>query len=304
MTRYKSFLTIFAMTLAITACTTTTIVEEKAPLPIVPEYVKIPHPAGFDLADLRAILVSPLAPKDMATTFKDTCDETFKALSASTESSDERKKGATELVTNDPEHLHWCFYAKISKLEEVLQGDTTWSERQKQVLDSFAFLSPIANAFLTVYHDSRYLRWATSYYSKISEWVFFKKLAPTAENTLLLTNGSRELEPWIAVQRDESKTDSVFGKYGISLMPSVAGAVNPYEVKEAPQPTVNDAEIRANALKIVQEARRQAALEQQTSAKSDAAAQAAGAKSAIQKRLPASANADGMSTLDPAKLAP
>jgi hypothetical protein len=222
----------FMLSIAASGCSTTQIVEEKVPLPIVPEYVRVPHPAGFDLADLRAILVSPLAPPDISGVFADTCDVEFKKLTSVTIQKEEREKGALELVTADPERMHWCFYSKISKLQEVLQSDSTWTERQKKVLEAFEFLSPIANAFLTTYHDSRYLRWAAQYYSKVSEWVFFKKLAPTPESSLMFTTGARpELEPWVNIQREESRPNSVFTKYGISFQPSVAGAMNPFETQ-------------------------------------------------------------------------
>ena len=135
-----------------------------------------------------------------------------------------------ELVTQDPERMHWCFYSKIVRLQGILQSDSTWSLRQKKVIESFEFLSPIASAFLECFHDSRYLRWATQYYTKVSEWVFFKKLNPTPENTLLLTNETRtDLEPWVQVDKSEPRHDSVYTKYGISFMPSVAGAINPFE---------------------------------------------------------------------------
>ena len=221
-------LTFFVILVALGGCSSATVVETPN-LPVVPEYVKVPHPAGFDLADLRAIFVSPLAPRAVLGEFADSCDEEFQKLLLITSSKEEIKKGALELVTEDPERMHWCFYSKISRLQDILQSDSTWSVRQKKVLESFQFLSPIANAFLDSFHDSRYLRWATQYYSRVSEWVFFKKLVPTAENTLLLTDGTRELEPWIPVQKEGAKPVSVFAKYGITFAPTVAGAINPLE---------------------------------------------------------------------------
>ena len=221
----------FASLLALSACSTTAVVEEKDALPVVPSYVKVPHPAGFDLADLKAIFLSPLAPRGALGEFADTCDDEFKKLLIMTPNREDIKKAALELVTQDPERMHWCFYSKISRLQDTLQTDATWSVRQKRVLESFEFLSPIANAFLDSFHDSRYFRWAAQYYSRISEWVFFKKLQPTAENTLLLTDRSRsDLEPWVQVQDPSQKrSQSVFAKYGISFQPSVAGAMNPFE---------------------------------------------------------------------------
>ena len=148
-------------------------------LPAISEYSQAPHPSGFELAQLNEIFNSPQAPKAALGEFADTCDEEYKKLSQTTPSTSThgQKKSALELVKKDPEMMHWCFYAKISRLQDYLQRDTSWSARQKKVLEAFEFLSPIANAFQTAYHDDRYLSWSTHYYSKISEWVFFKKAA-------------------------------------------------------------------------------------------------------------------------------
>ena len=227
MTKKSTYITLFSFTCFLFgACSSTVVVPENVTLPDVPEYVKVPHPAGFELADLKAIFFSPMAPKAVLGEFSDTCDDEFHKLTSMTNSKEDRKKGAIELVTQDPERMHWCFYSKISKLQDTVQGDTTWNVRQKKSLDTFAFLGPIANAYVEVYKDSRYLRWASLYYSKISEWVFFKKVTPTPENTLTLIQNSRsDLEPWVQVQnRNETHSNSVFTKYGITLAPTVAGS--------------------------------------------------------------------------------
>ena len=212
-------------------CSSTTVVQEKPTIPEVPEYVKVPHPVNFELGSLHAIFFSPLAPQDVQGEFSKTCDSEFAKLVELSDSTEERQKAAVELVTNDPERMHWCFYGKVSKLQETLQGDTTWSERQKKVFDTFVFISPLANAFLEVYHDSRYLRWASQYYSKISEWVFFRKVTPGPDTTLALVQGAAGsgLEPWIPVDNKASKKDSIFSKYGISLAPTVASGTNPLD---------------------------------------------------------------------------
>jgi len=215
-------------------CSSTTVVQEKPPIPEVPEYVKVPHPINFELASLRAIFYSPLAPQDVQGEFSQNCDAEFQKLAQISTSLEERQKAAVELVSGDPERMHWCFYGKISKLQETLQGDTTWSQRQKKVFETFTYLSPIANAFLDVYHDSRYLRWATQYYSKISEWVFFRKVTPGPDSSMALVQsaGQSNLEPWIPIDTKISKKDSVFTKYGISLAPTVASGSNPLDHAE------------------------------------------------------------------------
>ena len=220
------------MTMA--GCSSTTVVQDTPAIPEVPEYVKVPHPVSFELASLRAIFYSPLAPQDIQGEFSKTCDSEFQKLAQASNSLEERQKAAVELVSGDPERMHWCFYGKISKLQETLQGDTTWGQRQKKVFETFTYLSPIANAFLDVYHDSRYLRWATQYYSKISEWVFFRRVIPGPETTMAILQGAGQsnLEPWIPIDTKTSKKDSVFTKYGISLTPTVASGVNPLDNAE------------------------------------------------------------------------
>jgi len=224
--------TMFALILTmISGCSSTTVVQDRPSLPEVPEYVKVPHPANFELASLRSIFHSPLAPTDISTGFSKTCDSEFMQLARISNSIEERNKAAEELVSSDPERMHWCFYSKISSLQETLQTDTTWTERQKQVFDTYTFLTPLANGYLSVYNDSRYLRWATQYYTKISEWVFFRKVVPTAENTTAIASGAstNALDTWIPIENKGPREESIFSKYGISLMPSVASGTNPLD---------------------------------------------------------------------------
>lgn len=202
-------------------CSTATLTEVPT-LPNIPEYVKIPHPAGYELSDLRALFFSPLAPQGVQGEFADTCDDEFKKLTEVTKSRDDLKLGATELVTNDPERMHWCFYSKLNKLQMVLNSDATWSTRQKKVLETYKFIGPISVAFTDVYHDSRYARWASTYYSKISEWVFFKKVAPSEDATLFMVNHSNQNpEPWTQLKNKDASA-SVFKKYGISFTPTLS----------------------------------------------------------------------------------
>lgn len=201
------------------ACSSTSIVNEQPVLPEVPEYVKVPHPINFELSSLKAIFYHQLAPQEVQGSFSEKCDEDFQKLAQVSSSREERAKAATELVTIDPEKMHWCFYSKISALQDQLQSDTTWSQRQKNVFETFEFIAPIANAFQESFHDSRYLRWAGQYYSKISEWVFFRKVQPLPDSTLSLVSGvnSTNLEPWVEVGKKQTQDDSVFKKYGINL---------------------------------------------------------------------------------------
>lgn len=251
-------ITVLVLTM-ITGCSSTTIVQERPALPEVPEYVKVPHPASFELASLRSIFHSPLAPMDVEGEFATNCDSEFQKLTTLTNSIEERKKGATELVSGDPERMHWCFYSKISKLQETLQSDTTWGDRQKKVFETFGFITPVANAFLDLYHDSRYLRWATQYYSKISEWVFFRKVTPNSENSIAVIQGlnGSSMEPWISLESKANSSDSVFSKYGISMTPTVASGLNPLEQPErvpASAPEIKNTE-QKGAVDLEQEAK-------------------------------------------------
>ena len=210
-------------------CSTVT-VEEGTHLPEVPEYVKVPHPVGYEMVDLKAMLLSPLAPKGVLGEFADTCDDEYRKLSVTTVSKEDLKRGAEELVTKDPERLHWCFYAKLSRLQDIVTSDATWSVRQRKVLETYNFLSPVANAYVNIYQDSRYLRWASIYYSKISEWVFFKAVSPGPENTLMMVNTQKtDLEPWVPAKNtgQAMASGSVFEKYGIELAPDTKKKTNP-----------------------------------------------------------------------------
>lgn len=133
------------------------------PAPDTETVSKTPHPSSDDLESLHQLFQSPAAPKGALGEFADVCDEEFTS------------KNAVALVKQDGERMHWCFYAKLARLQENLKGDKSWNARQKQVRDAFQFLSPIANAFLQINQDNRYSLWEKRYYSKVSEWVFFKK---------------------------------------------------------------------------------------------------------------------------------
>ncbi|MBS1959435.1 MAG: hypothetical protein JST80_08190 [Bdellovibrionales bacterium] len=227
-------------------CSSAEIAPDKSVMPEVPDYVKVPHPLGYEIAEIRALFESPLAPKGGLTEFSDTCDSEFRMLIRATSIKSERRQGANELVTQSAEKMHWCFYGKVERMQDALKKESSWSARQRIVLDAYDFLTPIANAFLSVYHDSRYLRWATQYYSNISEQIFFRKVVPGPENTLALTtSASSDLETWTTANKKGDKKASVFTRYGIDLTgetPVEAGAsAPPTDEQRAPasvQPTV------------------------------------------------------------------
>lgn len=232
-------------------CSTTHIDSKGDGLPVVPDYVQVPHPAGFEQADLNAIFYSPKAPKDATTSFAEHCDDEFRKLLKETKSKDEIQHGADELVRYDAERTHWCFYAKIAKLQDYLHTDSYWSQRQKVVLDAFEYLNPIANAFLSQYHDTRYLTWAAQYYRRIAEWVFYRHVDPTPDSTLQYVLAQRNnKDPWIQqpspLQAQAENSSSVFSKYGITMAPTIAGGRAPVDPPVEMSPT-NIAPVRAPA---------------------------------------------------------
>jgi len=125
----------------------------------------MPHPTSFTYEDLKAVLHSPAAPKGVLGEFADRCDEDFTFT----------EKDARALVVQNPVKMHWCFYAKLSRLQDILQEGAQWSLRQQKVRDAFRFLTPVAHAFFEIRHDSHYVEWQRRYSEKAAEWVFFKK---------------------------------------------------------------------------------------------------------------------------------
>ncbi|MCM2324421.1 MAG: hypothetical protein NDJ90_14275 [Oligoflexia bacterium] len=201
-----------------------------------PQYVDVPQPAGFDLSDVSALFVDRRAP---AASVVAACDADFRKLRGLTESEDELRKGVDELVKSDPVAYHWCFYGKILDLEKTLKTTPYVDERQKAVLDAYAFLVPLAKGFMREYQDSRYLRWAIRHYRGVSETVFFKKLDQSPRMTAELVEVANPFGLW----RDPASSKSVLEKYHLVKpaaspvpAPSVAPSVQPELTAEAAAP--------------------------------------------------------------------
>lgn len=176
----------------------------------VPRYLEVPHPAGLDLADLRALLFSSSAPRRESL---DGCVSDVGKLRASVVSQDELRQGVRELIRRDPVRYHWCFYTGILELDEALKAESYVDSRQKLTLEAYGFLVPVARGMLSEFRDSRYLRWATRYYQSVSEWVFFRKLQLTPEGTRELV----EIEGPYGLERGrEPAAASVLEKYGVA----------------------------------------------------------------------------------------
>ena len=161
------------------ACTTSIL---KPSLPVnPPSYTQVPHPQGGDLGDINALFQERGAPRNP--NFAKVCGADFTSLKRSALSKSEIDAGIDELVMHDPVHYHWCFYARMAKLEEEIKADTYVDERQRKLLQEYEFFVPVARVFKNNFNDSRYLRWAIARYRKLSEWIFSRKLDLTPQGT-------------------------------------------------------------------------------------------------------------------------
>jgi hypothetical protein len=177
--------------------------------PIAPPYVQVPHPFKHDMADIQAIFHSKQAP---AMDSIKQCDETVEKLREKTVSLEEFRIGVQELVRTDPIGYHWCFYGKILELEKILKEDTFVDEKQKHVLATYSFLVPVAKGYLAEFKDSRYLRWAISYYTKLSEWVFYRRVETGPAMTQELVEAADAFHEW---RGKSAEGQSVLEKYNL-----------------------------------------------------------------------------------------
>lgn len=233
-----------AWMLGLGGCSSPQVIAPLPTLPEVPKYVGVPHPAGLSLSDLRAIFLGAGAPS--LESLK-TCDAEYLSLKAKTEIPEELRQGARELVQLDPEKYHWCFYSKIIQLEDGLKGDDYLDNRQKSVIDTYLFLTPIARAFLSEYQDTRYWRWAIARYRQLSEILFYRKVEPTQEVNADLAVSSKNPMAWMP--KNNREPSSVLEKYGIvkseaSSFPVVAPSPG---ASPAPPRSLVDTEVEADA---------------------------------------------------------
>jgi hypothetical protein len=227
--------------LSFSACSTT---ELEAPTILPPAYTQVPHPEGYDLGSLKVLLQGSGVANDPE--FVQNCDKDFNKLKSASNSTDELYQGVTELVGADPVHYHWCFYAKLNDLMEKVQSDMFIDEKQNRILDVFEFLVPVARAFMSSYHDSRYLRWAVKEYSKLSERLFYRKLELTATGVVQFVQPTNPFGVW----KMPSEAGSVLEKYAInknetapSPVPSSMPSPGPSSMRVpliAPEPDIQD----------------------------------------------------------------
>ncbi len=216
-------------------------VNPPPPLPEPPDYVRVPHPEGLDIADLNAIFSSKEAPE---TGSLKGCDADLAKLRSLTANPEELAQGARELVRSNPVGYHWCFYRQILDLEHHLKEDNYFDERQKHVVEVYLFLTPIARAFIFEFGDSRYLRWAIARYRRLSEFVFFRKveIAPRMSSDLIVNSA----DPIGFVRTTEPQDQSMLEKYGLAKTGDVP-MFKPYGGKKTRAPaslTVGDSKTR------------------------------------------------------------
>lgn len=204
------FLTATLSFVLISSCSTTKVEPLPPPPPAPPAYVEVQHPEGLDLGDLMAIFTRRDA---LSLDSQKNCDSDFLKLHEKTQSRDELAEGTRELVRLDAVKYHWCFYGKLLLLEEQLKADTFIDERQKHVLETYSFLTPLARAFSDEYQDTRYLRWAIYRYKRLSEYVFYRKLdlSPGAYQTI--GAAPNPYESWR--QSHEPTRAGILERYGV-----------------------------------------------------------------------------------------
>lgn len=210
----RPLLAALILTLGFGACSTTEVAPVPPPKISPPEYVQVPHPAGFDVNDLAVIFQDPKALKMEAV---QACDADFLKLSKLTQSQEELRQGARELIKSDPVLYHWCFYGKLLQLEEFLKTAAYIDEKQKKVLETYSFIVPIARGFMNEFQDSRYLRWAIRDYRHLSEWVFFRKLDQTPAMSAELTEVTNPFGLW---REPAAEGGSILEKYHLTKTPA------------------------------------------------------------------------------------
>jgi hypothetical protein len=117
------------------------------------------------------------------------CDDEFKKINTSKGMYETLSQTQT-LVAQDPEKYHWCFYLRLSQISSQLQKDQTFKDQQLHLIETYSFLTPVARSFFEVFHDSRYLRWATAFYQKKAEIVFMRKTVLSPQGTMELSNSN------------------------------------------------------------------------------------------------------------------
>lgn len=193
----------------------------------VPGYAGVPHPLGLQIGDVAGIFLAPDAPKREGSEMQ-TCDSDYLALEKKTKAKEELKQGLLELLRKEPIRYHWCFYSKILELESTLRKAQMLDERQKTVVDAYRFLGPLSRAFYREYKDSRYLRWAVSYYRRASELAFYRRVEASPGLTQELVGVGQD-DPNRGLSE---KSTSVLEKYGIVIPERLQPGQPANELKE------------------------------------------------------------------------
>jgi len=220
-------------------CTTAELTPPQMPTP--PSYTQVPHPRGNDLSEIRSLFLDPGAPSlDMVSK---NCDLDLKKLFSLTQSIEERTQGVAELVRQDPVSYHWCFYGKLLSLENLMSSSNYLDERQKEFLEIYDILVPIAKSFSSQFHDTRYLRVAIYRYKRLSEWLFFRKVDLTPEGTLELVQPENPFGLW----RENEGGFSILEKYHLTKPRENSFGVSPISV---PVPVSEPSTLPAESLGV------------------------------------------------------
>jgi hypothetical protein len=135
---------------------------------------KVQHPHRLTTEAIRALFNDAAAP-DKKTLEK--CDFDYQVERMLARNPEDTITTLTEHVRDDPEHYHWCFYAKVLSLEIELAQREFLDEKQNTVLKRYMILVHIARAFKSAFDDSKYLEFAVANYKRLNLLYFGRELS-------------------------------------------------------------------------------------------------------------------------------
>ncbi|MCM2277884.1 MAG: hypothetical protein NDJ89_07380 [Oligoflexia bacterium] len=135
------------------------------------------HPQGYSAQETRLLFERGGAPIRLADPgfreFQEGCGSDYQAEKSIARTKEELFSAFPEHVRARREHYHWCFYAQLLALQELLGEDLAEPGLGDAVppgaLDRFSFLTHLARVFEVDFEDGSYLRQAAAAYRRFSE---------------------------------------------------------------------------------------------------------------------------------------
>ncbi|MCC7442393.1 MAG: hypothetical protein IT285_12220 [Bdellovibrionales bacterium] len=172
-----------------------------------PAYLGAPHPENPYLADVWHLFRSMQAPPESE--LRGCAAEFGRKLAA---------EEAMDRVRKNPRRAHWCFYRGVLDLESTLKTQPGYLERKEALVRTYSALVPLARAFAQHTRDARYLQFAASHYSQVSEWILGRRVV-RADGAPEHRHLDRVRNPWPTWRPVESRTGSVLERYGVKVEP-------------------------------------------------------------------------------------